>query len=345
MNNSKKILIGVVVVISFVVGFIFGKLIDYPKVDKSKLAGTVGRVNNYRNVKVNENDIKLRSELQENKLIQKQYLQYYSFHYTSNLKLANDIDQALNASKLVSEFSSEFKDEIESLTNFNSFLDEARNEILIALSAIKNPSESGENIGSLLNNANNAIAQVSFKEKSVTEFVDALSLFFETNKSSNYLELKKAHDALLVNQIRQAVASNNKPMLKFLDKQKLLTSKDELSQLSSTSKDELTKLAAKDLEELSIIYDQEKLNIYDSEIIGAISDVEKLFCLDAEKLGGIEIEDAEKLGGIEIEDAEKLGIIILDAEKLGRLLDNENLKFFDVEKLGVLWDNEKLGIE
>jgi len=226
MNNSKKILTGVIIGLSFISGFLIGLLVDYPKTDESKLVGTIGRVNNYRNVKVSENDIKLRSELQENNLIQKQYLQYYSFQYASIAKLASDIENALNASEQVVEFSTNNKNEIESLTSLNTFLGEARKDILLALSAIKDPSETGESIGNLLNNANNAIAQISFKQKTVIEFVDALSLFFENHNPADYIELKKAHDALLINQVQLAVITKDKPMLKYLDKQKLFCSKD-----------------------------------------------------------------------------------------------------------------------
>ncbi len=333
MKNSKKILTGVIIGLSFVSGLLIGVLVDYPKTDESKLAGTIGRVNNYRNVKVSENDIKLCSELQENNLKQKQILQYYSFHYATSAKLADDIGKALNASEQVAEFATDNKTVIESLTNFNSFLSEARKDILLALSAIKNLSKTGESIDNLLNitnNANNAIAQISFKQKLVIEFIDALSLFFETHNPADYIELKKAHDALLINQVQLAVATKDKPMLKYIDKQKLFCSKDELSQLSASSKDGLTKFAAKDLDELSAILDQEKLKILDTEIIGAVNDVEKLLSYDTEKLGGLEIEDAEKLG-----------VIILDGEKLGRLMDNETLNCLDAEKLGYLspWIN------
>ena len=333
MKNSKKILTGVIISLSFVSGLLIGVLVDYPKTDESKLAGTIGRVNNYRNVKVSENDIKLCSELQENNLKQKQILQYYSFHYATSAKLADDIGKALNASEQVAEFATDNKTVIESLTNFNSFLSEARKDILLALSAIKNLSKTGESIDNLLNitnNANNAIAQISFKQKLVIEFIDALSLFFETHNPADYIELKKAHDALLINQVQLAVATKDKPMLKYIDKQKLFCSKDELSQLSASSKDGLTKFAAKDLDELSAILDQEKLKILDTEIIGAVNDVEKLLSYDTEKLGGLEIEDAEKLG-----------VIILDGEKLGRLMDNETLNCLDAEKLGYLspWIN------
>ena len=84
---------------------------------------------------------------------------------------------------------------------------------------------SGEqSIGVPLNNANNAVAQISYKGKAILDIVEALDDFLAERKSDSFPELTKAHDRLLLCQVQTSVATNDKLMMKYLDKKEFFGS-------------------------------------------------------------------------------------------------------------------------
>jgi len=335
MKISSKIIVGGVVIFSFIIGFFIGISVDYPKTDNSKMSGTIGRMINYRNVKVSENDIKLRSELQSNGAMLKGYQQYFSFHYTTTAKLFEDIEFAIQTSESVSDFKNTYPKEIEEASNYKQNLEQARKDILLALTSLQNLSEAnGNNIGLLINNANIAIAQVKYKQEDVTSFVEAIEAFLAANGTSDFADLKKAHDLLSMNQIILAAATNDKPMLKYLDKRAFISGSEQLQIV--VDKEKLNGVIQSDLKSLNIFLSENKdLGIvFSSETIGNI-----------EKQLGVIIPNMEKLGLI-ILNSEKLGIVV-DKEKLG-VGKNESLDcciiIFNAEKLGAFLNAEKIGI-
>jgi len=105
----------------------------------------------------------------------------------------------------------------------------------------------------LINNANNSIAQIKFREKTVTEFVLSIESFLKTRQVADFPKLKKAHDSLIINQVNKYVATNDKPMLKYLDKQILYSSKEELQSIANFKSDQLALLIIVDMESLKVI--------------------------------------------------------------------------------------------
>ena len=57
MKKKNRSLLILTIAVSLVVGFLTGMLVDFPKTDNTQLSGTIGRVQNYKNVKVTEKDI------------------------------------------------------------------------------------------------------------------------------------------------------------------------------------------------------------------------------------------------------------------------------------------------
>lgn len=348
MKKSSKFLIGVVIVLSFILGYFLGLTIDYPKTDNSKMAGTIGRMNNYRNVKVTENDVKLRSELQSNPALLKGYQQYFAFHYSNSAKLYDDIGFAIQTSESITDFKETYSSEIEKISVYKMNLEQARLDILLALTALQKLSDADDNnIGLLINNANIAIAQSKYKQEDLTSFIEAIETFLNSNASGDFADLKKVHDLLAMNEIILAAATNDKPMLKYLDKKELFSSSEKLAaldkeKLNENIKSDFGKLNVifSENKELGIILNTETIGNVESQLNGIIFSIEKLGVIiwNSDKLGVI--DSNEKLGAISKD--EKLGCIF-NAEKLGRLLNAEKLGFFSNEKLGVL-NFEKLSI-
>ncbi len=343
MKKRKSILNILIIALCLVVGFFIGTLVNFPPADKSELAGTIGKINNYRNVKISENDLKVRNELINNQELSIQLLKYYSFHYLNSKKITDDITLALDAVKSSPAFAETSSREVEGLDRFKTYLEEARKDFLIVISAIRNVSETDDQkIGLLINNANTVISQTRFRGQSVLDIVDAAGLFFGSNPPEQFPELKKAHDLLLLQQIQLASGSGDKMKIKFLDKKEFLGSAPELLQLYG-SQISLQSLIREDLTTLGIVVppDREQLAGSDNDQLGIYADLEKL---------GV-VEDLEKLGVCV--DSEKLNVFS-DLEKLGFTWDNEKLNVcFDAEKLGlnskpealqVLVDSEIMGL-
>ncbi len=241
MKKSGKILIGVIIALTFIIGYFVGVLVDFPPVEKAKLSGTIGKIDNYRNVKVSEKDINLRSELKNNNQMLGDFQRYYSFHYTNNVEKSAAIDETLESCKGVAEFTGTNQKKIDALDQYNKFITEARKDILIALMALRHLSEGSgdQSIGIPLNNANNAIAQISYRGTAVLDMVEALDDFLSERPSGSFPALAKAHDDLLLSQIRTSVATNDKLTLKFLDKKEFFGSQDDIKSNTGPTNDQV----------------------------------------------------------------------------------------------------------
>ncbi|MDA3927696.1 MAG: hypothetical protein PF541_01970, partial [Prolixibacteraceae bacterium] len=205
MKKSTNLFIALAIVIGLIIGFLVGVSVDFPNPQNAELSGTIGRINNYRNVKINESDIKLRSELQSNELILKSYLRYLSFHYASSAKLFNEIDKALIAIEAFPVFTEKEADKLLAIQKLQSNLEEARKDILLALSSLQNLSEENEgNIGHLINNANLAIAKVKYLENSLLDFMEITATLLDEPQEQNkqaLTQLALSHDHLLATKV------------------------------------------------------------------------------------------------------------------------------------------------
>lgn len=349
MKSSTKILIGVLIAISLALGFFIGISVDYPKTNKSNLSGTIGKMSNYRNVKVTENDIELRSELLANEALLKNYRQFFSFHYTSCIKLCDNIDFAIKASEDVPQFREDYSLEIENVKQFRQTLEQARKDILLALTSLQDLSEVNQNnLAEVINNANIAVAQVKYKQNCILTLVESIEKFISGNNPYGFSDLIKAHDIFAVNQLIIAAATNDKPMMKAYNNKQLLSSED----LKTTcSNEQINTAIQNDYNGLmSDIKDNEQINIVIPEAaqIGNIEQQLGIIILSFEKLNELIMLSSEKLGTtnvqkLGIENMEKMGVI-LNTEKLGDILNSEKLGVCNNGKLGVC-NFEKLNVQ
>jgi hypothetical protein len=169
------------------------------------------------------------------------FQRYYSFHYTNNVEKSAAIDETLESCKGVAEFTGTNQKKIDALDQYNKFITEARKDILIALMALRHLSEESadQSIGIPLNNANNAIAQINYRGTAVLDMVEALDDFLSERPSGSFPALAKAHDDLLLSQIRTSVATNDKLMLKYLDKKEFFGSTDDIKSNTGPTNDQV----------------------------------------------------------------------------------------------------------
>jgi hypothetical protein len=350
MKKSQKLLIPIFILVSLILGFIAGIIVDYPKDDNTGLSGTIGKMDNYRNVKITEKDIQLRNDLLNNASFLKGYIQYYSAQYSICVKQCDDIDFAVKAADNTAPYKALFSKVIEDLKQYRLTLEQSREDILLALTSLKDLVKSDENnIAQILNVANVSIAQNKYGENSLFLFVESVEKFVQGNNPSLYTDLIKAHDLFSVTQLTIAIISNDKPMLKAYDKKQLFSSNQELKCFLSQEK--LNGIIESDFNDLKSKFsnnEQLKKVIEDAAQIGniekkigviipAFENLRSMIVASADKLGVY--VTTEKLGGI-VFNSEKLSAI-LNAEKLGldnseilRAADLEKLRAFNVEKLG-----------
>jgi hypothetical protein len=377
MKSSTKILIGVIVVISLIIGFFIGISVDYPKTNKSELAGTIGKIDNYRNVKVTENDIQLRSDLLSSEAFLKSYRQYYTFHYSSCVKLCDDIDFAIKAAENIPQFKEGYTIQIENVKQFRETLEQSRKDILLAISSLQKIEEvDAGNMTQIINNANIAVAQIKFREDCLLAFVESIEKFIQGNNPNQFSDLIKAHDLFAVNQLIMAAITNDKPMLKAYNNKQLMASHEGLSvvcsneQLKSALQIDLNILQSElKNNELLKVTSNIQLSSFEGQLNSIISAVEKLgviICSSSQSIGGyicsgssenlgVTILSSEKLGvdntaKLGVTNAEKLGMgnaqtigLILNTDKLGQFMNSEKLGLYNADKLGVC-NFEKLGL-
>ncbi|MEA4975945.1 MAG: hypothetical protein VB046_09445 [Paludibacter sp.] len=336
MKNKRKLITALVIVLTFVAGYLVGLLVDYPHVNRDEVSGTIGRVSNYRNTKATEADIELRNDLLTDTIMQKSVAQYMGFYYAKSLEFAKTIVYAVEQAKAEKAFAAQYATQIEVIDKYASFLDNSRKDLLMATLVCQSVEESSpEMLRNAITQANNIIAQMNHRNGAIISIIESLDAYIlKTGRSSNE-NLNRAHDLLVFNQIGASIATRDKVMLKYFDKKQLFAKE------IRTSPANIKGSMVKDLETLSKIYytDMEKLGMWDKEALG--------LNMDAEELGGVLAWDAEKLGGVFALDSEKLGAVFTDTEKLGTgFTDAEKLGavFTDAEELGAVFtDVEKLG--
>jgi len=321
MKTSTKLFIAFGFTFALMVGFLIGISINYPKVDESLASGTITKLNNYKKTLDTKSEIQIKNELISDTSKLKSLQNYLKFYYMTTAKMAGDIRFSLDEANAVESFKNLHKKEIENISGYEKTLSAARTDLLIALRACQNPDKTDPvMLKEFLNQANNVVAQLSFRNSTVLEFIDVLAAYINENKNDKLQGLRRAHDLLTYNEINSAVMTRNKPVLMSFNKKGYLS---EVKNQKFVNDKALSAMIEQDLGKL-VILDKAVLN----------SDTEKLGLMDSEKLGQ-ELTDSEKLGA-SFTDSEKLGIIYTDSEKLGFV--------FDSEKLGIIYtDSEKLG--
>lgn len=327
--KKNKTLAVLIPILALVVGFITGQLVSFPPTHESELAGTVGKLSNYRNVKISENDLLLRNELLGDEELASKLQHYFSLHFLNTADLSEKVTSAVAASRSAGDFSTLYGKQVNDLDQLGPFLAEARKDLLLVLSALEDlPESDQQSIGVLINNAANALAQINFREQKVLGFVEAAGAFLDEKGTVNFPELVRAHDLLLLGQVRSALLSDDNLKLKVLDGKSLLSRGDSLPGQFSPEGDQLRKLALTDMQGLGDL----------------VSDKEKVFaCLDVELLGimskpgplGI-VMDRDKLGIVM--DRDKLGIMSKPGS-LGIVMDRDRLNdFLNKSALGISAD-------
>jgi hypothetical protein len=337
MKRKGNLFNATLIVFSLVIGFVIGISVNFPKTNTENLKGTIGKVNKHRNVNITDEDIQLRSELTTDEQKREAYLNYYAFHYNMVAQLSALVDSAITASEATSEFAQVNPALINSLKTYSKNIEKPRSELLLAVLTLQNIGEVEEAaISTILNNANMAIARLTYNENIITSFTSAAQEFIANNRNEDIETLIKVHDKLSMLQFTKAVITKDKPMIKYYDKHEIFS---DVESLGLYSNEALNWLVVFDSERLQAGFPNQ--NKLESNVSLSLKGASGIF--DAQKL-----ENAEALMGVSLLNIEKLGLhsnSVLGSQINGNF-DSEQLKAcWDTEQLKALWNTEQLGFQ
>lgn len=214
--------------LTLLLGFFTGMLIDYPHSDTDDLAGTIGKAGKYHNVKVTEEDIMLRNELIEDTALRSQYQKYLTYYYYQAIKTNSDIETVLKNTA----GQEAFKDYVPVLNKISAHMKTARIDIYAAIQFIR-IIDSVQNLpmNAVLNDAGNAIARMGNQTNALMYYLEAIGSYLDKNPTLATAELKDAHDILALNLMISASVANDKPTMKYLEKKKLANDKERVNEL------------------------------------------------------------------------------------------------------------------
>jgi hypothetical protein len=235
MKKLTSVQLSFVFIISLVLGFLVGTRLDYFEGTNKQLAGTIGKVERYRNVKVSQNDLLLRNELIEDSVKRLQYEKYLLIYYYQSLNTQNDLNHVLALTDSVPEFQKTYYPYSDALKTFSQFLEPAREDILYALNVILDIDGQAEvPIIEYLNMAQNAIARIQAQNGVLLNYMNAIETFLQSKEIFNQC-LADAHDILYLNTLQAAIFTHNKPVLTYLDELKLRNDKEGVKKLMAES--------------------------------------------------------------------------------------------------------------
>jgi len=309
MKTKTRIFIALGLISAMVIGFLIGINVNYPSVNSNYTTGTIGKINNYRNIKLSDADLKIHNNLISDTARVRQIKNYYNFYYLNALQMSVIIDGAIKEANSAIKFKEKNQIIIDELARYETFLSSARTDLLLALSALNSSKDLDPSLFMILTSqANNVVVQINYKNKYIVRFIDDVDAYVKENPSTDCGGLKKYHDILATKEAFNAAMTGDKVLLKYFDKKPLFGKKEDMqlnfqNQLDILMQNDVKILnlnAGQDKKALLVICSTDRLNttLLDVKSLNYFYDSEVLGSYDVERLGMLPISDAERLGYI-----------------------------------------------
>lgn len=348
-TKNRSLVIVILVIVSLAAGFLTGTLVDIPKTDNTQLVGTIGRVQNYKNVKITQEDIELKNELLVDSLLLRAISVYFNYYYVSAVSQGEKIQYALKELENQEPYREYAGVLLEDFARYGTFLGNARTDLLLAIAIVKNPGEVHPvMIRNTIVQANNVISQISYRKQSVLDLIDNLSSYLSQQGKETNATLASVHTVLTMDQIAAAMAMNDKMVLQYFEKKKLFT-----DEIQGSFSSDLQGIIVADMGRLDLIVrDKTFLGMSEIERVPIIEDAALIgsrFLLNAPALQNF-LQSMNDLGYIHkntqtLDNMQGLGLFIRNAEGvLGIVMDKDILSlkesYGNAEKLGFLNMNQ-----
>ena len=209
-NNQKSTIL--IAVVALFAGFFIGVFFSGGTFTESEMAGTIGRLDNQRNVQITEDDIRLRNEIADNLELRDVYVDFLNYFYMKALRTSQNLYDIMQKAEQVEAFSEVYANHEPALKTYESFLDVARTDILQASSTLMNI-ERQQNVPvvELLNQANNAIHRIRSHDNALFNFMQDVNAFLQA-QDTFYEEIADVHDMIYFHSIESAMVYDNKPV-------------------------------------------------------------------------------------------------------------------------------------
>ncbi|MBU1369571.1 MAG: hypothetical protein KJ578_13060 [Bacteroidetes bacterium] len=362
-NNALKPIL--FIVLGLVAGILIGMSINGLPPRDSDLAGSIGKVDNKRNVRITENDILLRNELAEDTAKLVQYQHYLSYIYYKSLKSSTDVERVISLTADNQEFLASLNLS-QTLDDYLTYLNIARADLLKALHAVENPDMATETpIIQYLNDAQNAASRIYSNEEIFLTYMDGIENWLAKYPEKDNKNLKEAHDLLAFNVLQNALIAQDKPLLKYIEDKKMVSNNQSLYNVlnDTIQKNDIQAYMEIDnagitnfnaLSSQKILKNMEQMNMVASSLGSAISLL--VLLNDAEAINSFEklgtgFTDQQKINAINeqqalgaINDQQKLGAGFTDQQKLQAINDQQKLNsFLNQQSLQAIFNQQKLG--
>ncbi len=233
MKKRNGLILALAVIASLAIGFLVGIMVEIPKVDDTQVTGTIGKVRNYKNVKITEQDIQIKNELLADSVLLKAIGNYFNYYYVSAVSQGERIRYALVELDPEQEFKEFSGLVLSEFAGYGTFLENARKDLMLAIALCKFPNDAHPVLlRNAITQANNVIAQMSYRKQAVLNLIDNLDTFIGQKGKDVPVVLANVHAVLSCDQIINAVALNDKVVLKYFDKKKLYTTDIKASSLA-----------------------------------------------------------------------------------------------------------------
>ena len=333
MKKRNGLLLTLAVIASLAIGFLIGIMVDIPKTDSTQVAGTIGKIQNYKNVKITEQDIQLKNELMADSVLLKAIGNYFNYYYVSAVSQGDRIKYALKELDPEQEFKAFSGMTLTEFAGYGTFLENARKDLMLAVALCKFPNDVHPVLlRNAITQANNVIAQMNYRKQAVLNLIDNLDTFIGQKGKDVPVVLANVHAVLSCDQIINAVALNDKVVLKYFDRKKLYTTEIKASSLADMQGSSSV-LQGYIIHDAAILKDQ---MIGSSSSLG-IDPIQ----LDQENLGFL-IEDAALIGTQFLLDAGNLQGFIGSASELGYYYNAQSIGsvFQNLENLGIIYTHQ-----
>ena len=329
-------------VLGLVAGILIGMSFNAFPPQDSELAGSIGKVDSKRNVRITENDILLRNELVKDTASLLQYQQYLSYLYYKSLKSSADIERVIGLTADNQEFITSLN-LTQTLDGYLTYLNNARADLLTALHVIQNPEMNNETpIIQYLNDAQNAASRIYTNEGVFLSYIDGIEAWLAAHPEQDNQNLKEAHDLLALNVLQSALIAQDKPLLIYLEDKKLYGDNQFLFTVLNDTIQQDEMLAFMELDNTSIA----NFNAQSAQkIVKSVEQLNLVSCFLDQTILGIDTKlfNSEEKLGAGYTDQQKLGTGFTDQQKLGAINDQQKLGAInDQQKLGAINDQQKL---
>ncbi len=255
--KKKRILQTVLIAsLTLIIGFLAGIFIVGFPPEAYVLPGTIGKADRYRNVKITENDISLRNELLDNSKLQEQYRDYLNYYYIKAVQTSTNLSRLIEVSAGNEDFQPVYMGYEEPLKSYHRFMNAARVDILNALTTVVSLNRDQKMpVIESLNQAGIAISRMRHLDSQLAEFLMVVFDFLHERPDKDYPALANIHDLLAMGIIESAYITQNKPLLKYLDKKPLVNDEEGMDKLiaSATQTNALNEFLSNDLQRLSVV--------------------------------------------------------------------------------------------